>query len=136
MKIWTITTDDHSGTVTVVYTTEAAADAAAMAFCREHWPKDAGPMPDDFTAAYERIEQGDSGLLWMDEHDISDHPAIAAAIAATTAAEAVFGKLAKGTLNLHSDRSTMMDAYDAVADANCLLLGRMAADETPQTVEA
>lgn len=74
MKIWTITTDDRDGCQTVVRVTEAAADAAAMAFCRKHWPKDAGPMPDDFTAAYDLIQSGDSGLIWIEEHDISGHP--------------------------------------------------------------
>lgn len=130
MKIWTITTDDHNGTQTVVHFTEAAADAAALAFCREHWPKDAGPMPEDFTAAYDLIQAGDSGLIWIEEHDISDHPAIGAAIEATALAETVIGKLAKGDLNLHTDQGAIMDAYDAVADGNCILRGKMAADDT------
>lgn len=44
MKIWTVTTDDRDGTITAVHFTATDARAAAMAFCRKHWPKDAGPL--------------------------------------------------------------------------------------------
>lgn len=127
MKIWTVTTDDRDGTITAVHFTATHAKAAAMAFCRKHWPKDAGPMPDEFAAAYDLIEAGDSGLIWVEEHDLSCHPAIVAAAAATAKAEALIGKLNRGGFNLFSDQGEARDTYDAVADANCLLLGKMGA---------
>lgn len=131
MKIWILTTDDYNGNQSVVRFTAAEAEAAALDFCREHWPEDAGSMPENFAAAYELIQDGDRGLVWITEHDISAHPAIVAAIEATALAETVIGKLAKGDLNLHTEQGAIMDAYDAVADANCLLLGKMAADGEP-----
>lgn len=130
MKIWTITTDDNSGTVTQVFGTEAAADAAAYAFCKAQWSERYdGPMPATWQDAYETIEQGDGGLLWKSEHALTDHPAINAAIDATAQAETIIGKLIKGDLNLHSDRGKIIDAYDAVADASCLLLGSLLTDD-------
>ena len=128
MKIWTVTTDDNSGTVTQVFGTAAAADAAAFAFCKEHWSDDYyGPMPATWQEAYEAMEQGEN-WLWMTEHDITAHPAINAAIEATAIAEHVLGKLGMGQLNLRTDRALIIDAYDAIADANCLLRGSLLPD--------
>lgn len=136
MKIWTITTDqDGEGTATAVHVTESAARAQFARIVAASWESwfgtNAAPMPDDTAKAWEvlTMQTGFIDTVSLAEHDISDHPAIAAAIEATALAETVIGKLAKGDLNLHTEQGEIMDAYDAVADANCLLLGKMAADE-------
>jgi hypothetical protein len=91
MKIWTITTDDNTGHTCNVFYTAAAADAAALEVCRKDWPKDEGPCPDNWRDAMEVIEDGDGLLMWVEEHDISDHPAIASAHHAFDAMEDQIG---------------------------------------------
>lgn len=135
MKIWTITTD-HEGTQTAGHCTKEAAEAQAVeivtAWYDRHLRGDTERRDHtDWRESYAMLcdTVGFLECLTMEEHDISDHPAIAAAIEATALAETVIGKLANGDLNLHTDQSAIMDAYDAVADANCLLRGVMAPDE-------
>ena len=68
MKLWTIHTDDNTGDTVTVYTDEAVADAAALAWCKAHWFKDR-PCPEDWQSAYNQI--GDcEAFMSYEAHEI------------------------------------------------------------------
>jgi hypothetical protein len=89
MKIWTITTDqDGEGTATAVHMTEADAKGHYGRIIAASWASwfgsNAAPMPDDTAKAWEvlTMQTGFMDSVTLTEHDISHHPAIAAALAA------------------------------------------------------
>lgn len=68
-KLWTLTIEDRSGTTTSIYTSEAEADAAALAWCKAVWFEDDGPMPDNWSDARDVInEWADQDSLRYEEH--------------------------------------------------------------------
>jgi hypothetical protein len=119
VKIWTITTDNRNGHECRIYYTAAAADAAALEACRNDWPQDEGPCPDDWRAAMEIIEQGDGLMMWVEEHTITDHPDIAALIEDN---DLMRGKMAADdgpafvvSPNLQGHMDSVTDAYRKAA---------------------
>jgi hypothetical protein len=87
MKIWTITTNDDDGIHTTVAYSEAAADVAERAYLISKWWGDIAALPADMEGARDAV-YGQSGMLdsiHVDEHTITDHPDIAAAIASVDA---------------------------------------------------
>lgn len=128
MKIWTITTEgDGEGTATAVYTTETAADTFAAQWVNSAWVewfgKAAAPCPDDWRKAFAVLsdQTGYLGVLIVQPHDISHHPAIAAAIETLDEAEAIVLQAKKEEVDLTP--GDLIDVYDAIADASSLLRG-------------
>lgn len=74
MKLWIVITDDSNGIRARPFTTEAAADAAALAWCKEDWPLQQ-PCPDNWRDAFKALRDFDDAI-WMEEHEIDTSPAV------------------------------------------------------------
>lgn len=84
MKIWTITTDDDSGTNTGAYFSETEAMRVALDWCKATWERAGyGAWKDfaDWRDAYEEMYDSLTDYLSLEEHDISEHPALKEALA-------------------------------------------------------
>ncbi len=97
MKIWTIVTVDENGTRITIRYSEEEADLFAHSFVSTMWedwarPED-GFCPFSWEDAYEQLQNrsgmGDLGEIYMEAHDISDHPAICAVFDQTRRMEAL-----------------------------------------------
>ncbi|KJZ17911.1 hypothetical protein [Loktanella sp. S4079] len=74
MKIWIVITDDSNGIQARPFSTEAAADAAAHAWCAAEWlgPE---PCPVNWRDAYKAL--GDfNDTIWIVENEIDATPAV------------------------------------------------------------
>ncbi|MFG5379651.1 hypothetical protein [Yoonia sp. R2-816] len=76
MKIWIFITDDSNGIQARPFATEDAAEAAALAWCKRHWPSDAR-CPDDWMVAYQEFECSNDAM-WIEQHDVPNTEAIIA----------------------------------------------------------
>ena len=83
MHIWTIRTDDNTGDNLTLFTDDATADAAALAWCKAHWFNDT-PCPDDWAEAHAQLGDCES-FMWYHRHEIDDTDAINAVIASAQA---------------------------------------------------
>jgi hypothetical protein len=83
MKIWTVTENSDNGIITKVVTSQYAADALERQFLHNYWWDKEKPLPVDMEAARDAVyAHGMVDSVHVTEHDLSDHPAIAAALAA------------------------------------------------------
>ncbi len=74
MNIWIVVTDDSNGIRARPFSTEAAADAAALAWCREIWTSPQ-QCPDNWRDAYIALRDFDDAI-WIKESEIDTSPAV------------------------------------------------------------
>ena len=75
MSIWIVITDASNGIRARPFTTEAGADAAALAWCAEDWSGPA-PCPDSWRDAYKALGDFDDAI-WIEKHAIDATNALA-----------------------------------------------------------
>ncbi len=75
MNIWIVITDDSNGIRARPFTTEAGADAAALAWCAEDW-NGPDPCPDNWHDAY-KVHGDFDDAIWIEKHEIEDTTALA-----------------------------------------------------------
>ncbi len=75
MNIWIVITDDSNGIRARPFTSEAAADAAALTWCAGDWTGPE-PCPDNWRDAYAALGDFDDAI-WIEKHEIDDTTAMA-----------------------------------------------------------